>query len=105
MKVSRFLNTLDYQCHLKNSHRKNYSSTSLGKLIAIHEINSGSVGLRSSGFFVVSYSFIAGMFVTILSNSAIVLQYFELLLTPENPTMEIKNQHIGDNTTSTTTLN
>ncbi|CAL8144720.1 unnamed protein product [Orchesella dallaii] len=79
--VPRLLNTLD-----SHHHRRNGSSTCLKKIIAVHEINSGSVGLCSSGFFVVSYGFITGMLVTVMSNSAIVLQYFELLLLPQNST-------------------
>ncbi|CAL8144751.1 unnamed protein product [Orchesella dallaii] len=63
----------------------------IGKFIAIHEINSGKVGLRSSGFFVLSYGFIAGMMVTLMSNSAIVLQNFQFMVAsnvPMNSTTE-----------------
>ncbi|CAL8144748.1 unnamed protein product [Orchesella dallaii] len=92
LKVSRFLNTMDFR-----HQRKNGSCKSLGKLIAVHEINSGSVGLCSSGFFIVTYGFIAGMMVTLMSNSAIVLQYYELMV-PSNVPVNSTTKETGGGT-------
>ncbi|CAL8144717.1 unnamed protein product [Orchesella dallaii] len=97
--VSRFLNTLDY-----HRHRKNGSSTSLRKLIVVHEITSGSVGLYSSLLSVISYGFIAGLAVTLMSNSALVLQYFDLVVIAQNQQSQNSRTeiqlHTFDNTTS-----
>ncbi|CAL8144699.1 unnamed protein product [Orchesella dallaii] len=57
------------------------NSNVLLRNIVIHEISSGSVGLKPCGIFVITYDFIARMMIILMSNAAIVLQNFDVIMT------------------------
>ncbi|CAL8144690.1 unnamed protein product [Orchesella dallaii] len=69
----RFLSIPDPSC-------RNRSFNILLKNIVTHEISTGNVGLKPWRVFVITFDFIAGMMIMLLSNAAMVLQNFGAII-------------------------
>ncbi|CAL8144708.1 unnamed protein product [Orchesella dallaii] len=72
--LTRFVDVPNFHFRTKHS-----SSNFLRQHIMMYEISSRKVGLYPCNTFVVTYGFIAGLVVTLLSNAAIVLQSFDMM--------------------------